>query len=149
MALNQMVSAAGKFLALAITAIAAPALAQPAPSHSPSASDIAAGHDLALAKCGKCHVVAVDQKDPPSILMILRPALRSNRPHGSVPSFQEVANRPGLTPDRLHQFIASTHWEKGLPADTMMPPPAVSRTEESQIILYLMSLKPPQNPPAK
>ena len=118
-------------LILLLSLIAAPALAQ---------TNLADGEALAHSACGACHVTNPAQKEPPPVRAILHP-----RPAGNtelrIPTFAEIAARPGMNAQSLHRFIESTHWEKNTVPASAMPQPPVSRDQEAKIIAYLLSLK--------
>ena len=101
---------------------------------------LAAGHALAHKACGACHVTDPAQKEQPPVRAILHA-----RPAGNmevrIPTFVEIAARPGMNAQSLHRFIESTHWEKNTVPASAMPQPPVTRDQEAKIIAYLLSLK--------
>jgi hypothetical protein len=76
--------------------------------------------------------------------MILPP--RGGVPSGTpsevrIPTFMEIASRPKMSKEFLHQFIRSTHWDPSLAPTTIMPPPLISKEEVEEIIAYILTLK--------
>ena len=116
--------------------VAAPAMAQ---------NNVAEGEALAHAHCGSCHVTNPAQKEPPPVRAILHARPAGNR-ELRIPTFMEIANRAGITPESLHHFIESTHWEKNTIPASAMPQPPINREQEAKIIAYLLSLR---KPPAR
>jgi mono/diheme cytochrome c family protein len=92
---------------------------------------VAAGHDFALKICSNCHVVAIDQASPP----LMKPA---------APSFSEIAARPGTTESLLRDFLAKPHGETR--RSSKMPAFMLADLQATQIIAYLLSLKPDKGP---
>ena len=92
-------------------------------------ADVAAvkrGRFVAEVICSTCHVIP-DQRFPRALL---RPT----------PSFEEIANRPDLTPGALHEFLGTTHWDmKTLPMT--MPDFMLSEKEKGDVIAYIHSLR--------
>ncbi len=91
-----------------------PGLAQ----SSPPGDDIRNGARLAGALCSNCHDVG--SGTPERVL-------------ADVPSFAEIAARPGASAERIETFILVPH-----PA---MPEVQLSRNELADIIAYILSLK--------
>jgi mono/diheme cytochrome c family protein len=109
--------------ATAVTLVLGAAL--PAAAQGPSS--IEAGHQIAVEICSACHQVSPDQKFPP---------LLNSRP----PSFEEIANRPGVSPQTLRRFISTTHWdEKRLPMT--MPAAFLTPEQLDEVTGYIMSLR--------
>lgn len=87
-----------------------------------SPTDVAEGGRLAHTLCVNCHVV--DTRGP---------LLRTDR----VPSFPWIAQQPGLTPEFLAGWLAtSTSHER-------MPDFSLTREEIRQLSAYILSLKSP------
>jgi mono/diheme cytochrome c family protein len=85
------------------------------------------GQHIAELVCSACHVVEHDQEFPP----ILRPP---------APSFDEIANRSGVTVQTVRQFVSQTHWDlKTLPMQ--MPDPMLSTSDASAVARYVLSLR--------
>ena len=109
-----------------------------------AAPPVLGGSVLARTACGTCHIVDAIQTEPPPVRMILRP--RGSVPRDAprelkIPTFMEIANRPGMSKEFLHQFIRSTHWDPSLEPKTVMPAPVITREEEQDIIGYILTLK--------
>jgi mono/diheme cytochrome c family protein len=100
-------------------AAARPALGQ-------EAQTIADGHQIALKVCAACHVVAVDQAQPPT----MKPP---------APPFAEIAARPNVTEAFLRDFLMHPHGEAR--ATSAMPGFLVPGYEADAVIAYLLSLK--------
>lgn len=83
------------------------------------------GHDLAHTVCTSCHLIEPGQKNPPD--------------HVGGPSFQEVADREGLTEAKLREHLRTTHSNSMIPLS--MPNPHLSQDEQNKIIDYILSLK--------
>lgn len=82
-----------------------------------SAQDAAAGRALAQTWCANCHTVDA------------RPTISADQ----VPSFAEIANRPGVTADGLGTFLSAPHGR--------MPDLSLSRTDIDNAIAYLLTLR--------
>ena len=96
----------------------------------PDGSTIRAGHNLATSVCFACHVISPDQPMPP----VMGPG---------IPSFQEIANRPGVTAEALVQSMKSAVWhDRALPAQRL-PMSHLSDKERSQVADYILSLRNP------
>ncbi len=99
-----------------------------AAAEQPDASTIRAGHNLATSVCFACHVISPDQPMSP----VLGPG---------IPSFQEIANRPGVTAEALVQSMKTAVWhDRALPAQRL-PMSHLSDKERSQVADYILSLK--------
>jgi len=81
-----------------------------------------AGRDFVGFNCDACHVVAGDQE--------IRPLIS-----GYAPSFAEVANRPGTTPETLRDFLSHAH------AYSNMPYPDLTAADLANVVAYIMSLR--------
>jgi len=75
---------------LALTVTVAAHAAKPAPTISVSAKR---GLAFAEQRCAGCHAVAAN----------------GTSPNPESPSFEDIANRPGVTAQSLHQFLRSSH----------------------------------------
>jgi cytochrome c2 len=110
-----------------------------------AANDATEGEALAHKACGSCHVTDPAQRELPPVRAILHA-----RPAGAreirIPTFAEIANRPGMNPQSLHRFIESTHWEKNTVPASAMPQPPVTPEQEAKIIAYLLSFKKSPSP---
>ena len=80
-------------------------------------TNISEGHRLAQAWCEGCHVIG------PQLLDIV----------GEPPSFQAVANQPGMTPLALKVFLRTSHRN--------MPNIVVSPAQAEALASYILSLK--------
>ena len=81
------------------------------------AQDADAGRMVAQTWCANCHTVAA------------RPTISADQ----VPSFAEIANRPGVTADGLRTFLSAPHGR--------MPDLSLSRTDIDNAIAYLLTLR--------
>ena len=81
-----------------------------------------AGREFVGFNCDACHVVAGDQD--------IRPLIS-----GYAPSFAEVANRPGTTPETLRDFLSHPH------AYSNMPYPDLATADLANVVAYIMSLR--------
>jgi mono/diheme cytochrome c family protein len=88
--------------------------------------DVSNGHYLAVRVCSICHLAAPDQAAKPML-----------NPPG--PSFQSIAQRPGLTADALEKFITTAH--RGLDNPKGMPNPDLAPYQVKQAAAYIMSLR--------
>src|SRR5215469_238973 len=88
-------------------------------SHS---GDPRAGRQFAGYNCEACHVVAANQE--------LRPLIS-----GYAPSFPEIADRPGTTPEALRTFLHGQH------GYSTMPYPDLAPTDLENVVAYIMSLR--------
>lgn len=90
---------------------------------------LARGQHIAELICSACHVVARTQEFPP---MLSPPA----------PSFDEIANRSGVTLQTVRQFVSRTHWDlQTLPMQ--MPNPMLSTSDATAVAGYVLSLRRP------
>ena len=90
-------------------------------------AELARGEHVARLICSTCHVVAKDQEFPPMI----------NQP---VPSFADIANRPGVSAESLQHFITTTHWDPDKIPMTM-PNPMLTREQTRAVARYILSLR--------
>ena len=104
-----------------VASIAAVASAQ-----EPSAGDAAEGHRLALKICTACHVVAPDQPFPPTL-------------RNPAPSFQALADKPGVTATSLHDFMLTTHTTIRTPLN--MPNLSLTEDQAAALVAYILSLR--------
>ena len=95
-----------------------------AKAHSGSA---ARGRQIAIDLCSTCHVVAPDQDVPP---VLKQPT----------PSFQAIADRPGVSAEALRRFLGATHWDQKTVPVTM-PSPMLSAQQKSDVVGYIFSLR--------
>lgn len=92
-----------------------------------SAREVAAGRKVALDLCTPCHVVAKNQPSEPILMQ-------------RTPSFEEIANRPGMSTQTLRHFVTSTHWdEKSVPIT--MPAPMLQPGQVNEVVAYILSLR--------
>jgi mono/diheme cytochrome c family protein len=85
------------------------------------------GKQLAQNICTACHVVELNQKEPP---MLSKPA----------PSFLDIVNRPGVTKASLSKFLQTTHWDKE-PDPAKMPNLMLMGDQASDVATYILSLR--------
>ncbi|HWB49502.1 MAG TPA: cytochrome c [Stellaceae bacterium] len=113
----------GKLCAIAVTLILIGAAAGDAlagePAHSGSAR---AGREFVGYNCDACHMVAANQD--------IRPLIS-----GYAPSFSDIANRPGTTPEALRVFLSRQH------AYSNMPYPDLAPADLANVVAYIMSLR--------
>lgn len=95
-------------------------------SQGGNADEVNQGHILAVRICSICHFAAPDQEAKPLL-----------NPPG--PSFQSIAQRPGLTADALEKFITKAH--RGLDNPKGMPNPDLAPYQVKQAAAYIMSLR--------
>jgi mono/diheme cytochrome c family protein len=118
-------------LRIALTAILLLGSAATVAAEEPDPSTIRAGHNLATSVCFACHVISPNQTIGP----IMGPG---------IPSFEEIANRPGVTAQVLVQSMKSAVWhDPALPAQRL-PMSHLSDKERSQVAEYILSLRKPQ-----
>ncbi len=89
-----------------------------AQSGAPEVGDPAEGLLIARTWCANCHVV---EPNPDRAVV------------GSVPTFAEIAGRPGVTASGLRGFLAEPHGR--------MPPLVLSRANIENAIAYILSLR--------
>ncbi len=102
------------YLSLALMLFAA----APASAQTLEQLDIADGEQLAEKLCVNCHQVAQDDSD--TVLT-------------DVPGFVAIANRPGMTAEKIEAYVLDPH-----PA---MPRIQFTRAELENIAKYIMSLR--------
>jgi len=103
--------------AVPVPAVPVPAAGAAGPA---TASDVAAGRDLALQICANCHVVASNQWFAP----------RLNPP---APDFRVIANRPATSERGVSEFLLAPHGK--------MPDPMLAGYQVTLLVDYLMSLR--------
>ena len=89
---------------------------------------IRAGHSIAVTTCISCHVVSPDQS--------LKPVLGPG-----IPSFAEIANRPGTTIESLTGAMKVARWHDPGMAPTLLPMSHISDRGRAQVAAYIMSLR--------
>ena len=88
---------------------------------------VRAGHTIVVTTCISCHVVSPNQ----SIKPVLGPG---------IPSFAEIANRPGTTIDSLTAAMKVARWHDPGMAATLLPMSHISDQGRAQVAAYIMSL---------
>lgn len=106
---------------------AAGAAAAPAAVQSEEAA-LRAGRNIAVTTCIACHVVTDDQT--------LKPVLGPG-----IPSFREIAARPGATAEGLEASMKDKRWHDPGMTRTLLPMSRISDRERAQVAAYIMSLK--------
>jgi mono/diheme cytochrome c family protein len=97
---------------------------------TPNEAAIRAGHNIAVSSCVACHVVSSGQT--------LKPVLGPG-----IPSFEEIANRPGTTAESLEAAMKTARWhEPGMTA-RLLPMSRLSDKERAQVAFYILSLRNP------
>jgi len=99
--------------------------AQPAPEE---AAAIRAGHNIAIGNCVGCHVVSPGQT--------LQPVLGPG-----IPSFEEIANRPGASAQTLQAAMKNARWHEPGAAATLLPMSRLSDKERAEVAVYILSLR--------
>jgi hypothetical protein len=84
--------------------------------------DPLAGRPLALRHCDSGHIVAANQEIQPLV-------------SGYAPSFFDVANKPGVTPQALEKFRSQSH------PYAKMPYPQLSAAQVGDLISYILTLR--------
>ena len=113
-------------LGFAVILLIGPAVTAAAEEPDPAA--IRAGHNLATSVCFACHVISPDQPMPP----VMGPG---------IPSFEEIANRPGVTAEWLTQRMKTATWHDPTLPPTKLPMSKLSDKEQSQVAAYILSLR--------
>ncbi len=108
-------AAAGLVLLAVCGGGASPMVSSQAADRAPSARK---GLKVAREWCTRCHVVRRGRK---------------RRAGSEVPSFQEVANRPGMTPAKLRRILGRPH--------NQMPTEPLYTDEVADLIAYIRSLR--------
>ena len=110
--------------AAAIWLLGAVAAAQSGPDDNA----IRAGHTIAVTTCISCHIVSPNQS--------LKPVLGPG-----IPSFAEIANRPGTTVESLTAAMKVARWHDPGMASTLLPMSHISDRGRAQVAAYIMSLR--------
>jgi len=92
-------------------------------------NDVQAGRRVAFLVCNACHVVAPDQRYPPTLT-----------PPG--PSFESIAQRPDVSIESIQKFLTMTHRDASNPR--AMPNPELIDSYMRQVATYILSLRRPQ-----
>ena len=94
----------------------------------PNEAAIRAGHNIAVSSCVACHVVSPTQT--------IRPVLGPG-----IPSFQDIANRPGASAETLQAAMKNARWHEPAMAATLLPMSRLSDKERAEVALYILSLR--------
>jgi mono/diheme cytochrome c family protein len=86
--------------------------------------DADAGGDLALEACTGCHVVSANQPFAPLLK--------------GPPDFQEIANRPNVTPASLRRTIAALPL---VPRKGRMANPHLTHDQLADVVAYIVTLR--------
>jgi cytochrome c len=97
-------------------------------SQAGSSPDVT-GRALALDYCSACHRVSPEQAPHPKLTV----DTGSGTQEFEVPSFWEIANRPGRNSEYLHKLIQAPHYP--MREQLFIP------DELDQLVSYIMSLK--------
>ena len=89
---------------------------------------VRAGHTIAVTTCISCHVVSPNQ----SIKPVLGPG---------IPSFAEIANRPGTTIESLTAAMKVARWHDPGMTATLLPMSHISDQGRAQVAAYIISLR--------
>jgi mono/diheme cytochrome c family protein len=92
------------------------------------AAAIRAGRNLATSVCFACHVVSPNQTVAP----VMGPG---------IPSFQDIANRPGTSAQLLIERMKTARWHDPALAATLLPMSRLSDKEREQVAFYILTLK--------
>jgi mono/diheme cytochrome c family protein len=101
-----------------VTAALLLALVSATPSQAQDHGDALVGHDFVGKVCAECH--GVEKGYQPS-------------PEPFAPTFEAIANTPGMSPMALSVFLQTPH--------ATMPNLVFTATERAHIIAYITSLK--------
>ena len=93
-------------------------------------ADIRAGQNIAVTSCVACHVVSANQA--------VKPVLGAG-----IPSFQDIANRPGATAETLQAAMKNARWHEPAMAATLLPMSRLSDKERGQVAAYILSIRKP------
>jgi hypothetical protein len=93
----------------------------------PESADISHGYRVATNICRPCHVVGPQQTSRPIL------------PYPG-PTFESIANRPGMTVDTIEHFLTSADWDLHSRPVTM-PNKRLSSKSMTAVSEYIMSLK--------
>jgi mono/diheme cytochrome c family protein len=108
--------------ALSGLAAAGPAYAQMVNS----AATARKGLHLAAIACSTCHQVAADERRTPALAPL-------------APSFDAIAQRPGIDEDALAHFITTTR--RGADHPSGMPNPYLLEYQVKEVVAYILSLR--------
>lgn len=113
---------------LLATSVAAASLArtQPTAAAEPTHDLVADGRAFAGKVCWTCHIVAKDQTEKP---ILTHPA----------PSFEQIAQRPGLSAASLRSFLATHNETMG--SAGRMPNPRLVDYQIDEVAAYILSLR--------
>ena len=90
---------------------------------------IRAGREIAIDACTGCHIVSPHQEFHPLI-------------GDTIPTFEEIANRPGATEDSLLGSFTNTHRNKDLTRTTSIYTTTyISDSEVAEVIAYMLTQK--------
>ena len=89
---------------------------------------IRAGHNIAVGNCVACHVVSPTQTIQP----VLGPG---------IPSFQDIANRPGTSAESLQAAMKNARWHEPGMAATLLPMSRLSDRERAEVAAYILSMR--------
>ncbi len=118
-----------RVLSITVCAMFASANLSPAAAQSQTdASTIRAGHNIAVTRCIACHVVSPKQTLSP----VLGPG---------IPSFEEIANRPGIAAASLAGSMKTARWHDYAMPAKLLPMSRISDTERAQVAAYILSLR--------
>ena len=89
---------------------------------------IRGGRTVANTVCIGCHIVSPNQTLVPLY-------------EGRLPSFENIANRPGLTAQSLRDLMASASWHNYALPQTLSPMSRISERDREQVVAFILSLK--------
>jgi mono/diheme cytochrome c family protein len=90
---------------------------------------IRAGREVAVESCSGCHMVTRYQEFHPAV-------------GAAIPSFEEIANRPGATVVSLREVFDNTHRGKDAPSTSSISSTTyISDRETSAVIEYILTQK--------
>jgi len=90
------------------------------------ATEVSAGHRLAILVCANCHLAAQDQPNEP----ILRPPAEP---------FASIARKNSVNADWLQSYLKTTH--RGLDNPKGMPNPDLLDFQVRQVSAYILTLR--------
>jgi cytochrome c553 len=105
-----------------------PAAIAAAAQSSSQASAVRAGYTVAVTSCIACHVVSSNQT--------LQPVLGPG-----IPSFEEIANRPGTTMESLQAGMKTARWHDPNMTARLLPMSRLSDERRAQVAAYILSLR--------
>jgi len=103
---------------MALCSLAACRGAETSPGRVAGYGDVARGHVYASHACGGCHGIEPGE---------------AGSPQPGAPSFQAVANTPGITTISLNAWLQSSH--------PTMPNLILERDDAADVIAYILSLR--------